>query len=79
MHGMASQKGRRTGTVPNVVFARIQRVQKVEEMLNEFKRTRLVSRKVGGRTEWKVRRVESEWDCDCARCCVWEGPEGSES
>jgi hypothetical protein len=34
-----------------VVFARVQRIQNVEETLNEFKRTRLVSRKVGGHRE----------------------------
>ena len=60
-------------TVHAVVFARVQRVQKVEETLNEFKRTRLVGRRMAGRTEWEIRRVEGEWDCDCARCCVRQG------
>ena len=63
----------------HVAFARVQRVQTVEETLNEFKRTRLVSRKVGGRREWKERRVGRQVDCDCAPRCVCEGPEGSES
>ena len=66
-------------TVHAVVFARVQRVQKVEETLNEFKRTRLVTRRMAGRTGWEIRRVEGEWDCDCARRCVCEGPERSES
>jgi hypothetical protein len=66
-------------TAHAVVFGRVQRVQKVEETLNEFKRTRLVSGRMGGHTEWEIRWVESEWDCDCARRCVWEGPEDSES
>ena len=35
-------------TVYAIVFARLQRVHNVEETLNKFKRTRLVSRKVGG-------------------------------
>ena len=39
-----------------VVFARVQRVQKVEKTLNEFKQTRLVSRKEGGHTEWERKR-----------------------
>jgi len=65
--------------VCSIVFGRVQRVQKVEETLNEFKRTCLVSARMGGCTEWEIRWVESEWDCDCTRCCVWEGPEGSES
>jgi len=39
-----------------VVFARVQRVQKVEKTLNKFKRTRLVSRKEGGHTEWERKR-----------------------
>ena len=48
--------------MPNVVFARIRRLQKVDEILNEFRRTRLVSRAVGGRTEREVRWVGGEWD-----------------
>ena len=39
-------------TVYAVVFARLQRVQNVEETLNEFKRTRLVSGNVGRPREW---------------------------
>jgi len=39
-------------TVHSVVFVRVQRVQNVEETLNKFKRTCLVSRKVDGHTEW---------------------------
>ena len=35
-------------TVHATVFARVQMVQKVEETLNEFKQTRLVSRDMGG-------------------------------
>ena len=60
-------------TVHAAMFATVQRVQKVEETLNEFKRTRLVGRRMAGRTEWEIRRVEGEWDCDCARCCVRQG------
>ena len=60
-------------TAHAVVFGRVQRVQKVEETLNEFKRTRLVGRRMAGRTEWEIRRVEGECDCDCARCCVRQG------
>ena len=63
-------------TVHAVVFARVQMVQKVEETLNEFKRTRLVGRRMAGRTEWEIRRVGGEWDCDCARRCVCKDPEG---
>ena len=43
-------------TVHAVEFVRVQRVQKVEETLNEFKRTCLVSRKEGGRTKWERKR-----------------------
>ena len=63
-------------TEHHVAFARVQRVQKVEETLNEFKRTRLVSERMGGRMKWEIRWAEGEWECDCAR--RW-GPEGSES
>ena len=66
-------------TVHAIVFARVQRVQKVEETLNKFKRICLVTRRMAGRTGWEIRRVEGEWDCDCARHCVCEGPEHSES
>jgi len=45
--------------VPKVLFARVQRVQKVEEILKEFKRTRSVSRDMGGRAEREVRWVTS--------------------
>ena len=60
-------------TAHAVVFGKVQRVQKVEETLNEFKQTRLVGRRMAGRMEWEIRRVEGEWDCDCARCCVRQG------
>jgi len=59
--------------VPNVVFARVQMVQKVEEILNEFKRTRLVSRDMGGHMERQVGWVGGEWDCDCTHHCVCKG------
>ena len=62
-----------------VAFARVQRVQKVEETLNEFKRTHLVSKRMGGHTKWEIRWAEGEWECDCAHRCVCEGSEGSES
>ena len=62
----------------SVVFARVQRVENVEETLKEFKRTRLVSRKVGGRKEWEGRPVEGQVDCDCAPRGVCKGLEGSE-
>ena len=61
-----------------VVFANIQRAQKVEDILNEFKPTCLVSKRVGGRMEWEGRPLEGQGDWDCACHCVWEGPEGSE-
>ena len=38
-------------TVHAVVFVRVQMVQKVEETLNEFKRTCLVSGRMGGCTK----------------------------
>ena len=66
-------------TVYAVVFARLQRVQNVEETLNEFKRTRLVRRKVGGRTEWEGIPVAGQVNCDCAPRCICEGPEGPDS
>ena len=55
MQGMRRERGRRTSglTMHSVVIARVQRVQNIEETLNEFKRTHLVSRKVGRRTEWE--------------------------
>ena len=65
-------------TVHCVALARVQRVQNIEETLNKFKRTRLVSRKVGGRTEWEISCVGGQVDYDCARCCVCEAPKGSE-
>ena len=64
-------------TVHAAVFARVQRVQKVEETLNEFKRTRLVSRNVGRPREWEGTWVGGQRDCDCALRCIGEGPEGS--
>jgi len=39
-----------------VVFARAQKAQKVEETLNKFKQTRLVSRKMGRHTGWEGRQ-----------------------
>ena len=66
-------------TAHAVVCGRVQRVQKVEETLNEFKRTRLVSRNVGRRREWEGRRVGGQVDCDRAPRCICEGPEGSET
>ena len=68
-----------TGTVPNVVFAMIRRLHKVDEILNECRRTRLVSRAVDGRTERGVRWVGGEWDCYCSCRCVCKDPEGLES
>ena len=67
-------------TVYAVVFARLQRVQNVEETLNEFKRTRLVRRKVGGRTEWEWEGipVAGQVNCDCAPRCISVGPERAE-
>jgi len=43
-------------TVHAVVFARVHRVLKVEETLNEFKQTHLVSRKVR-----RLRKLEGTW------------------
>ena len=51
-------------TVHAVVCGKVQRVQKVEETLNEFKRTCLVSRNVGRCREWEGRRVGGQVDCD---------------
>ena len=72
--------GRRTKglTMHRVEFVRVQRVQNVEEALNEFKRTRLVRRKVGGRTEWEGILVAGQVNCDCAPHCISVGPEGAE-
>ena len=64
-------------TVHAVVFARLQRVQNVEETLNKFKRTCLVSRKVGGRTEWEISCIGGHVDYDCVRRCVFQAPKGS--
>jgi len=61
------------------VFARAQKAWKVEETLNEFKRTHLVSRKMGGCMGWGGRWVGGQVDWDCALCCVCESPDGSES
>ena len=66
-------------TVRAAMFSRLQRVQNVKETLSEFKQTHLVTRRMAGCTGWEIRRVEGEWDCDCARRCVCEGPERSES
>ena len=44
-------------TVHAFVFAGVQRVQNIEETLKEFKRTGLVSRKVGRHTQWEGRWV----------------------
>ena len=78
---MGRNIGRRTKglTMHSIVFVRVQRVQNVKETLNEFKRTRLVSRKVGRRTEWEGRWVGGQVDCDCAPRCICDGPEGSDS
>ena len=80
MHGMERKTSRRTKglTMQTVVYVRFQRVQKVEETLNKFRRTRLVRRKVGRHTEWERRQVGEQADCDCAPRCICEGPEGSE-
>ena len=65
-------------TVHAAVFARVQMVQKVEETLNKFKRTRLVSRDMGRCREWKVRWVGGERDCYCSCRCVCKDSEGLE-
>ena len=65
--------------MPNIVFARIQRLHKVDEILNEFRRTRLVSSMVGRHGELEVRRVGGQGDWDCAQHCVCEDPKASES
>ena len=44
-------------TVDAFVFVGVQRVQNVKETLKEFKRTGLVSRKVGGRTHAMGRKT----------------------
>ena len=53
-------RGRVRLTAHAVVFGRVQRVQKVEETLNKFKRTRLVSGRMGGRMKWEITWVEGE-------------------
>ena len=58
--------------------AGVQRVQKVEETLNKFKRTRLVSRNMGRLREWEGTWVGGQRDFDCALHCIGEGPEGPE-
>jgi len=65
--------------VHTVVFARAQKAQKVEETLNELKRTCLVSRKMGRCTGWGGRWVGGQVDWDCAPHCVCKSPDGSES
>jgi hypothetical protein len=62
--------------VPKVAFAKVQMVQKVEEILNEFKRTRLVSRDMGGRMEREVRWVGGEWECDLHMLLCLQGSGG---
>jgi len=62
-----------------IVFARAQKAQKVEETLNKFKRTHLVSRKMGRCMGWGGRQIGGQVDWDCAPCCVCESPDGSES
>jgi len=66
-------------TVHSIVFARVQRVQNVEETLNKFKRTRLVSRKVGGHTEWRGSQIGGELEGEWVQHCVDEGSDSSES
>ena len=65
-------------TVHDVAFVSVQRVQRFKETLNEFKQTRLPRRKVGGRTEWEVRPIGGQVNCDCEPRCISMGPEGSE-
>ena len=65
-------------TVRGVAFVSVQRVQRFEETLNEFKQTRLPRRKVGRRTEWEVRPIGGQVNCDCELRCIFMGPEGSE-
>ena len=56
---MGRNMGRRTKglTMHRVLFVRVHMFQNVEETLNEFRRTRLVNRKVGGCTEWEGGRM----------------------
>ena len=61
-------------TVRRVAFPWVQRVQNTEETLNKFKPTRLVSWKVGGRTEWEISWVGGQVDYDCVRHCVCQAP-----
>jgi len=78
---MERNMGRRTRglTVHSVVFARVQRVQNIEETLNKFKRTHLVSRKVGGHMEWQGSWIGGELEGEWVQRCVDGGPDGSES
>jgi len=64
--------------VHTVVFAKAQKARKVEETLNKFKRTHLVSRKMGRCTGWGGRRWESRRGSGYS-VVVCEGLEGSES
>ena len=65
-------------SVSRVAFPWVQRVRNTEETLKKFKPTCSVSRKVGGRTEWEISCIGRQVDYDCARCCVYEAPKGSE-
>ena len=58
---MGRKTSRRTKglTMHRVVCVRFQRVQKVEETINEFRRTRLVRRKVGRCMEWEGRWADA--------------------
>ena len=77
---MRRKTGSRTKglTMHRVEFVRVQKVQNIEETLNEFKRTHLVRRKVGGCTEWEGMPVAGQVNCDCAPCCISMHPEAAE-
>jgi len=58
---------------------RAQKAQKVEETLNKFKRTHLVSRKMGGCTGWGGRQQEESRRGSGCSVVVCDSLEGSES
>ena len=47
-------------TVHRIAFAKVRRVQTVEETLNKFKGICLVSGRMDGCTKWEIRWVEGE-------------------
>ena len=63
-------------SVHGVMLTTDQMAQKVEETLNEFKRTRLVSRKMGKHAEWRGSQVGGELEGEWVQHCVNDGSDG---